>query len=245
MVKIALCDDDTAVCMELEWIISDVFDNMQIEHSIEIFASGEELVRRMDSGSFFDLIFLDIVFPDNGINGVEVGRCIREFQHNHMVSIVYISREIDYVFDLFEIRPLNFLIKPFNRTEVEKILETYLKISGSATGDFSYASGHNTLKVKIKDIIYLESHGRKLILHLNTGEKEEFYGSIKDVFREQLCKFDFLFIHASYVVNFDYISKISYNRLFITDKEVPLPVSQSKRNETREKYFAIMKRRRV
>ena len=245
MVKIALCDDDTAICMELEWIITDFFDNIQIDFCIDIYNSSEDLVRKMGAGSFYDLIFLDIVFPDNKINGVEVGRSIREFQQNHMVSIVFISREKDYVFDLFEIHPLNFLIKPFTRSDVEKTIETYLLITESLTGDFSYTSGHNNVKVKVKDIMYLESNGRKLILHLSNGKKEEFYGSIKDVYREQLSKFDFLFIHASYIVNFDYISKISYDRLLITDKEIPLPISQRKRNETREKYHTIMKRRRM
>ena len=83
-----------------------------------------------------------------------------------------------------------------------------------------------------------------MILNLADGRKEEFYGSLKEVYSEQLKRFDFLYIHASFVVNYDYVTSIKYNQLFITDGS-PLPISQNKRNEVRESYYAIMKRRRA
>jgi len=113
------------------------------------------------------------------------------------------------------------------------------------SSDFSYRFGRDTHKVKIKDISYLESRDRKLILHFADGKMDEFYGSLKEVYKEQLRKFDFLFIHASYLVNFDYISAIRYNQLSIVGSTTPLPISQGRRNEIRESYYAIMKRRRI
>jgi DNA-binding LytR/AlgR family response regulator len=245
MVRVAVCDDEVKTGADLERALINIFRNMQVEHDIDVFLTGEELCRRMNDGAHYDLIFLDIEFAKNEINGIELGRFIRESQQNNMVSIVYISREREYAFQLFEIRPFNFLIKPLEQDAIEKTVRSYLKIAGLWSEEFSYTVGRDICKVKIKDIIYLESRDRKIIIYFANGKTDEFYGSIKEVYQKQLKKFDFLFIHASYVVNFDYISAISYSELFLTDGKTPLPISRGRRNEIREIYFTIMKRRRV
>jgi len=162
-----------------------------------------------------------------------------------MVSIVYISWEKKYAMQLFEIRPMDFLIKPLEYEKVEQTARTYLKIAGLWSGEFTYKKGHNTCKVQAKNIIYLESSDRKLILHLADGRKEEFYGVLKEAYNEQLHRFDFLFIHASYVVNYDYITAVKYNQLLLTESQISLPISPNRRSEAREKYYEIMKKRRV
>ena len=245
MVVVAICDDDVAIGADLERALMDVFGNMQVGHSIDVFFTGEELCRRMEAGTHYDLIFLDIEFAKNEINGVEVGRHIREAQHNNMVSIVYISRERDYAFQLFEIRPLNFLIKPLEFDAIKKTVRTYIDIAGLWSGEFSYNVRRDTINVKVKDIMYLESRGRKLIIYFADGRTDEFYGSLKEVYNEQLKKYDFLFIHAAYVVNLDFISVMRYSELFLADSATPLPISQGRRNEIRESYHRMMKGRRV
>lgn len=145
---------------------------------------------------------------------------------------------------LFDIRPLNFLIKPLNYEKIEQVVRTYLKITGLWSGYFTYRIGHDTFKVQIKDIIYLESTKRKLIMYLADGRNEEFYGTLKDVYREQLQAFDFLLIHASYVVNYDYITAIKYDELILKGG-LTLPISQHRRKEVREIYYDITERRMV
>ena len=193
----------------------------------------------------YDLIFLDIEFANEEINGVEVGQLIRNAHQNNKVSIVYISWEKKYSMQLFEIRPLNFLVKPLEYDKIEHTIRTFLKIAGVLSGELTYKKGHNIFKVQIKDIIYLENQNRKIIVYLVDGRKEEFYGSLKEVYHEQLIKLDFLFIHASYVVNYDYVTVIKYSQLFLTNQETPLTISPNRRNEVRDAYLAIMKRRRA
>jgi len=245
MIMIAICDDETTIGAALERSLIDIFNKMQIEYSIDVFFSGAELYRHIENGSHYDLIFLDIEFATNEINGVEVGWLIREAQQNDVTSIVYMSWIRDYAFDLFDVRPLNFLIKPLQHDAIEKTIRTHFKIAGLWLEEFSYSFGHDTFKVKIKDIVYIESIGKKLVIHFADGRTADFYGSIKKIYLEQLQKFDFLFIHAAFIVNFDYISAIRYDRVFLINNSAYLSISQGKRNETREKYCEIMKRRKV
>jgi len=245
MKMIAICDDDIKIGADLERDLIFILNKMQIEHSIDVFFSGEDLCRHMESGTYYDLIFLDIEFAKNEINGVEVGRLIRDAQQNDLVSIVYMSRVRDYAFELFEVRPLNFLLKPLEHGLVEKTVRTYLKIAGLWSGEFSYNIGRDTFKAKVKDIVYLESRDKKLTIYFANGRTDEFYGALKEVYHEQLRKYDFLFVHAAYVVNFDYITIIRYDRVCLADHETPIPISQGRRNDIRQRYCEIVKRRRV
>ena len=145
---------------------------------------------------------------------------------------------------LFGIRPLDFLIKPLGYERVEQVVRTHLRLAGLWSGDFTFKIGHDTYKVQIKDIVYLQSDKRKLILHLADGRKETFYGTLKDVYQEQLQRFDFLFTHVSHVVNYDYIAVVKYDKLVLTDGTTTLPISRHKRKEVTEDYCTITERRR-
>jgi len=196
----------------------------------------------MESGTVYHLIFLDIAFAKGAINGVEVGRLIRNAHHNNLVSIVFISWEMKYSMQLFDIRPLNFLIKPL---DAKKVIKTYLQITQTRRGDFSYKIGHNTFKTQVKDIIYMKSDWRKVTMFLTDGSTVDFYGNLKEIYGQQLQQFDFIPTHASYLVNYDYITGITADKLELTTGAEPLPISKTKSKDVWEAYVAIMDKRRV
>jgi len=246
MIKVAVCDDEKETTAELELALADIFDGLCVGHEIDGFLSVSDLRGALKAGTRYDLIFLDIAFSENEINGVEMGWLIREVLKDNTVSIVYISWVERYAMHLFKIRPMDFLIKPLTREKIEKTVETYLKIAAPFGGEkFVYKKGHTTHSVQTKDIVYLEAYDRKIVIHLCDGTKNDFYGSLKDVYEEQLKERDFLFIHASFAVNYDYVTEINYSDLHIAGSPPSLPVSQSRRNEVRKRYTAIMRRRRV
>ena len=257
MIHIAICDDETKIGAELENALTKVFGKLNIRHDIDVFFSGEEFYKKIEAGAHYDLIFLDIEFAKGGktgagrspngellahATGIEVGRLIRDVLQNHLASIVYISWEKKYALQLFDIQPLNFLVKPLQYEKIEEVVRKYLVITGLWSGEFTYKIGHDTFKAQVKDIIYLESYDRKLVLHLSGGKKEEFYGSIKEAY-DQLKRFDFLFIHKSYVVNYDYVTALKFNQVLLIGSQMPIPISKHRQNEVRERYYEIMKRR--
>ena len=245
MVHIAICDDEIEVGAELERFLVDILTKLNIPFEIDVLFAGEELQQKIEIETHYDLIFLDIEFTKSEINGVEVGRLIRDSYQNDKVSIVYISWEKRYSMQLFEIRPLNFIVKPLEYNKVEQTIKTFLKIAKLSVGEFTYKKGHDSYKLQTKDIIYLENRERKVVIHLVDGREEEFYGSLKEIYNDQLKKLDFLFIHASYVINYDFIHTIKFKQVLLTDSLTPLPISPNKRKEVRENFFTIMAKRRV
>jgi len=241
---IAICDDEIQICGSLEKILIDILDKLNIGYEIDVFSTPEELCLRINEGSNYDLMFLDIEFAKSNITGIEVGQFIRDTNHNHLMSIVYISWHATYALQLFKIRPLDFLVKPLNELKVESAITAYLKTMHFWSGNFTYTKGHDTFNIKIKDITYLESDDRKLIIHLSNGQKEVFYGTLKEIYHAQLERYDFLFIHAKYVVNYDYIAVMKYDVVTLFGCHTTLPISQPKRKEVRTHYMDILAKRR-
>jgi len=243
VLHIAICDDETNICAELERSLLSILSKLSVKHEIDVFFSGEDLHRKMKAGIHYDLIFLDIEFKKSNSSGIDIGRIIRDVHQNHLASIVYISWENKYAMQLFDVQPFNFLVKPLEHSKIEEVIGKYLKIAGLWSGEFSYKIGHDNFKVPIVDVAYLESSGRKLIIHLANGRHEEFYGSLKAAYDEQLKKFDFLFIHNSYIVNYDFIIALKFDEVVLANITTPLPISRRRRNQVRESYFKIMKKR--
>ena len=243
MLRIAACDDEKELVARLRLDVAWALSGLKLAHEIHTYHSAEELCRKLEDGEGYDLIFLDIQFAKNEIDGVQAGARIREEYENNHVSIVYISWEKDYAFDLVDINPLRFLIKPLTREEIEKTLKKHLKIKGFSSGRFSYKKGRDTVSTWTKDIVYFEARDRKTYITFADGTKDDFYGALREVYDAQIKSGDFLFIHASYLVNYDYVIDIKYDRLLIQGG-VSLPISRNRRIDVRQRYATITQQRR-
>ena len=231
--KIAICDDEAEICSQLEKILSNLLKKRKVSYDIDVFYSGESLCRELEYQKY-DLIFLDIELP--GKSGVEIGKDIRENKRDDLVQIAYISSKQEYAMELFDVRPINFLIKPLRKEEAEKVIDVYMKIYGQKTDIFQYKKGYENYKVEVYKIMYFQRDGRKVIMH-TIDETVEFYESLEKIY-ESVKNRGFLFIHKSYLVNYQYIKKIGYTHLVMTDG-VELSISQSRRKEIRSQYMKL------
>jgi len=238
--NIAICDDEERIGFQIEECLGKLCNKLNIQFETDVYYTGENLCEKLSEGVCYDLIFLDIELAN--INGVQVGTVIRDKYNDELMQIVYISGKSEYALQLFDINPLNFLVKPLCYKKIEKVINKFLKITGLWSDVFTYKYGHDTYKIKLKDIIYFESNGKKIIIHLKDGRDDEFYGGLEDIYNSQLKKCDFLFIHKSYVVNYDYVSAFEYERLTLSGNIV-LPISQPKRKEIRKLQNELEKRR--
>ncbi|MCL2457155.1 MAG: LytTR family DNA-binding domain-containing protein [Defluviitaleaceae bacterium] len=237
--KIAVCDDSRNICSQVEEYVFSVCKSFNIKCDIDVFFDGADLCKAFEKNNVYDLIFLDIEMRNVG--GIQAGTKIRDEYNNPLLPIVYISGKTDYALELFKIHPLDFLIKPLDEERIRRVMNRFLKITNFWSDVFTYEIGRDSFKVKLKDIKYFESVNRKVILHLQNKE-EEFYGTLEKIYTERLSKHEnFMFIHKSYIVNYDYVQMFEYERLFLHDK-TELPIAQSKRKEIRTQKKTLDKR---
>lgn len=227
-IKIAICDDEKEIGSQLENMLIKLLDEKVIKYEIDVFTSGKILCEEM-ARTEYDLIFLDIELPV--MNGVQIGTHIREVEKNDVVQIAYISSKQSYAMELFDVRPINFLVKPLDESKVEKVISAYVKINGGKRDLFRYKKGFSIHRIEICKIKYFVREGRKVIMHTLDGEVE-FYESMEKIY-EIVKSYRFLFIHKSYMINSRYIKKLSYDKVLMTDDD-ELPISQARRKEVRE-----------
>lgn len=234
-VRIAICDDEVKICALLETMLIDILRDKGLRCEIEPFYTGDSLCKEFERQEY-DLIFLDIEM--DGKSGIDVGRFLRDELGNETVQIAYISAKTEYAMELFEFRPMNFLVKPIKRSQIEKLINKYLLITEQNKKFFDYKKKTDYFKVPLSDILYFESHNRKIRIQM-TDRQDDFYGSMEDVYK-MVKGHCFLFIHKSIIVNYRQIKKISYEQVIMIDDTV-LPISQSRRSAIKKMCMKIRK----
>ena len=57
---------------------------------------------------------------------------------NELTKIIYISWQSSYAMDLFKIRPVDFIIKPFTENRIFEVLDIAVKLIDCESGCFIY-----------------------------------------------------------------------------------------------------------
>lgn len=228
MIEIAICDDNEVFNEELEKILLSFCDVIKEEMGIDTYTSGALLLEKVDK---YDLIFLDIEM--RGLNGVQVGSRIREIDKTMSKQIVFVSSKTNYAMQLFDIRPINFLVKPVSKPKVLEVLKETVNLMGHTRNIFCYEKRREKNYVMIDKIIYFESQKRKIVIATDDG-KNTFYGSIDQIAKD-LHDRGFIVIHRAYMVNCTRIKVIRRNEIVMDDDSI-LPLS----GRRREEVIAIM-----
>ena len=127
MIKVAICDDDIQFIYKLEQSIFRFAEMKRIKVDVDGYTSGAEFIQKLQQSERYDLLFLDIELGDS--SGIIVGNWIRSQIQYESMQIVFVSAKEMYAMQLFDLRPMNFLVKPIQQERVDYILD----VSVSAT----------------------------------------------------------------------------------------------------------------
>ncbi len=220
MLRIAICDDNTAICSEVENMVLEYQEKSMEDIDVNVFHSGKALIEFIEKEHEFDLIFLDIEIGD--MTGVEVGSKIRMDFDDHISKIVFMTSKNGYEQALFDIQPLNFIKKPIAIEKAHRCLDLSLKLLGRENEVFEYKKEYDIVRVKMKEILYFEKIGRKTKIITNGGE-DSFNESLVSV-GERLPS-TFVKPHGSFIIHFEKIQKIQKDTVIMMNQQ-EIPVSQ-------------------
>jgi DNA-binding LytR/AlgR family response regulator len=170
-----------------------------------------------------DFIFLDINIPK--LTGMELAALLPP-----RTKIVFTTAYSEYAVESYSFQTIDYLLKPITLkrflASVEKIERHFLKpgteyLSNAEQGPefFFVKSGKTLRKILLKDILYFE--GEKDYVRLATGQEQMLiYRRLKDM--EEQLKPPFIRVHNSYIINYEQLSKIEDNHIYIADKRIPV-----------------------
>lgn len=235
MIYIAVCDVDNKICSFMEHIIRKYARENAINVEIDIFYSGEALCKSLESSNYYDLICLDIQLQK--MSGIDVGLYLREKLGNDATHLIYISASTNHAMKLFQIRPLNFLVKPVYDSAMWKNLHKAVQLIEKQNLCFQYKKGRTYHRILYSSILYFKSEGKKVYIILDDDSKE-FYGKI-DLIMSEVPLQKFIRIHKSYIINLNYIKEYCFESVKMSDGEV-LAISKTYRKDIREKILSHM-----
>ena len=194
-----------------------------------------------------DIMFVDINMPD--LNGVDF---VRGLENPTMV--IFTTAYSEYAVDGFRLDAVDYLLKPFgfgdferavnkarSLLELQRLREQHITPTADAEPPqepvdnndcISIKADYKVSLVKYADIIYIESVGEYVRLHLTSGS------SIMSLFRlknmeSALPSNRFMRVHRSYIVNLGHVTGYARGRVYL-DNEEYVPISVNYRDSFRE-----------
>lgn len=235
MVKVAICDDDPIFLKILEQMIDQIAKSSGQPAEFVEFETGEALMHHLKQNqNHVDILFLDIMLGES--NGLEFGQMIRE--RYPFIQTIFISADSDYSLDVFDLEAVYFLNKPISIDRLGRAWELALRRINNQKESFLRINsrGHH-LNIPYKDILYLESERRIILVH-RLSTSHQFYAQLDDV--ETSIPNYFIRCHQSYLVNMHFITSLAKGRCQMSNGQL-IPIAQKRRAQTRRQYLQFIK----
>ncbi len=170
--------------------------------------------------TFFHIYFLDI----KGIDGMKLAQKIRlseDRQGRTRSIIIFVTGFSEHVEEAFDVGAFHYLLKPVNKEKFRRVLyrsleeiETLRQNEKFILASITSSQNASSIKRKIllKDILYVESDNKKVIVHL-IDEVLYVQGTMSEF--ENICGENFYRCHRCYLVNFSKITAYSQNEITV------------------------------
>lgn len=235
--RFAVIDDEQPQVDIIKSSILGILNSRGISCSIDSFLKARQLLDSLED-NYYDAYFLDINLISS--DGIDLAKVLKE--KNNDTIIIFISNQEERVYDSLDVQPLAFIRKSHFMNEIAPVIHKVIKqISEHADDSYLLIKGQSGLtKIDIQSCTYIESKGKKQILHqAKTKTFIEIHSSM-EVLENELKNKGFIRIHKSYLVNHRYISFVANLNVTLITGEV-FPISREKNTEVKERFLELSK----
>lgn len=219
-----IVDDETIAREIIETHVSKI-------NNINVIASCSNAMEAFNviSSHKIDLVFLDINMPE--ISGISFAKSI-----NKDIKIIFTTAYRDYAVEGFELKAVDYLLKPITFERLLKAVNTYFEVYSDSynkvferteINNFMFVrSDRRMIKIDFDAIIYIESYSDYIKIHLEseTIVTRETISSIE----AKLPTHAFIRIHRSYIISIDNITSFTNEHINIHNKAIPISRSYKK-----------------
>ena len=229
--KIAICDDENEWINQIENYVN-VFKKLHSDITYDVFYSGEELLKYYDMyGNIYNIAIIDIEM--SGISGIETALKLRDKDNDLIIFFLTVHKE--YVYDCFKPSPANFWVKPISYEKFMDDMEVAYKKLNESIQFLRITENRNRIRIKCKDIIYIENRERKSWIYTLKG-----IHSTNKLLCELCNELDnslFVRVYKSYIINLAYVYAIKENELTLYNSSEIIPISRTYKPELIDKFM--------
>lgn len=226
--KIALCDDDTAVLSQLKDFVLTYAANHGLDYAILEFEQSQPLLEAARQDSDIKIMFLDIYMSP--VSGMELAEALRADGND--CAIIFVTTSTDHYAESYEVDAQHYLVKPITYDRVERALNRCHQLLVWAAKYVAFSSFGRELQVPLNRIRYVEVFRNQTILHADSDIplRSPLSGVL-----EQLSDKRFLRTHRSFLVNLDYVASRHGNDILLKSGE-RLPLSRTLEKTFEQEY---------
>lgn len=232
--SLAVCEDDKTIRETVCSFLNEILEEACISHEILSFSSVEEVESFLSvNRKSIHLLILDI--ETGGKTGVQLAQELRDRDDER--SILFISGYEKYLPVGYEVRPVQFLLKPINWEKLKKAVMTDWKLHHRKKM-LVLEKGQQVVKLPYRTILYAETLGNHRVKIWLENGSEEFQSGLLEL--EKLLPADrFVRCHKSYLVNLDHVKRKDKTS-FILDDECHVPIGRTYQNICRDAVFSYV-----
>lgn len=241
MIKCIAIDDEPLALRQLSKYMERIGD-LEVVALCNSAHSAEKVLGEKE----VDVMFVDINMPD--LSGVDF---VRGLENPPMV--IFTTAYSEYAIEGFKLDAVDYLLKPFSFDEFQRAVgkarsllelqrlrgeQVTSSVDTSAQGTsenndcISIKADYKVSLVKYADIIYIESVGEYVRLHLTSGSSIMTLLRLKNI-ESALPSDRFMRVHRSYIVNLGHVTGYARGRVYL-DNEEYVPISINYRDQFRE-----------
>lgn len=240
--RLAYCDDEE---VQLEYV-RHLAEKWAVEKGIPVeffsYRSAKEFLFENSGGYPFDLLMLDIDMK--GMDGMALAREIRKTDEK--LPLLFLTNRKEYVYEGYEVAALRYLLKPMTEEKLCSLLD---ELSGTMNGKlpcFIFSTAGESVKLYLKDLLWIEANGHYLTLH--TKEKEYELKKPLSELEQELQEADarieaaqngvrFIHTHRSYLVNIAGVERVLRTECVLSDGS-RIPISRNSYKAVNEAFIA-------
>ncbi|HUV00110.1 MAG TPA: LytTR family DNA-binding domain-containing protein [Bacteroidales bacterium] len=216
-----IVDDDKLSCKLLEGYVNKYTSLNLVGTFNDAVSARNEMVSRKD----IDLVILDILMPE--MDGFDFIGSL-----DHPPNIILVSGAEEFALKAFDFNVVDYLLKPISYSRFCKAIDKTIKyfsspsreISSSGDEEIFIKKGSSLVKLKIKEIVFVEALENYVTLNTNS-DKFTIHFTMKAI-ESQLPSAVFIRVHRSFIINKSMIQSIKENSLDIivghTVKNIPV-----------------------
>ncbi|MBR1385151.1 MAG: response regulator transcription factor [Ruminococcus sp.] len=199
MLRIGVCDDDKAFLGRFGKAVTGALERRGLTADISCFSDSAMLLE-IHRAEPFGAVFLDIDMPT--VNGFAAARAIAEAAPD--CCIIFVTCHNELVYDSFDFRPLNFIVKQEQTLmlpKLERVVDQLCSVLSDNERIVLEDREQGRFSVRLSDIVYIESADHDVLFHTrDTASPVRARGKLS-AFEEEYSSRGFVRVHKKYLVN--------------------------------------------
>ena len=218
--NIAICDDELSVLKAIAKITEASIISNDFDAQVILATTNQSLIFDGIKNHKIDVLFLDVDFNNDGMNGIEFALNLRKL--NKDFKLIFMTGHFEYAMLSFKCKTFDYLMKPIDNSKVTNVLNRLAnELCDSELGLFKVNKDY---MVRTKDILFIERNKSKATIYTKDCTYET-CSSLNTL--EQELPNTFIRVHRSYIVNKEQITKVSKeNKSIYFENNICCPLGQ-------------------